>query len=307
MLMSTGQMFGNTNPGGGGGGGSGHRYWRISCTAVDGGARVAIAEILMRTTAWGANVATGGTASASDASFGAAANAFDGNPATVWRANSATATITYDFGSGNAKDIQQVVIKAFPTVPTESPKDFTIQYSDDSSSWTTLATITGQTGWSGALPADTIGEARAFSAAGRDVATGAARYWAVSFADNQAGGGVMRLVDIIFRASSGGSNITGGTPSVSSAANSTTAAMARDGNTATVWDSNTPYPVAFYIDWGAANDQDIVEILMQAQNINGPKNFKIYRSYDAIVYSLVWAPATQGAWTNLEVRTFTKP
>ncbi|WP_095203433.1 discoidin domain-containing protein [Mesorhizobium carmichaelinearum] len=234
-------------------------------------------------------------ASASDVTFGAAANAFDGNISTVWRASSATASITYDFGSG--KDIQQVVIKAFPTVPSESPKDFTIQYSDDGSIFTTFATVS----WSGALPANPIGEARAFSAAGRDVVIGAARYWAVSFADNQAGGGGgMRLVDINYRETSGGSNVSGGTPSVSSAANSTTASMARDANTATVWDSDVPYPVAFYIDWGSSNDKDILEILVQA--IHGPKNFNICRSYDAIVYSLVWTPSTQGAWTNLEIK-----
>ncbi|MDE2434722.1 MAG: discoidin domain-containing protein [Sphingomonadales bacterium] len=81
------------------------RYWRFCC--VTGYQGFAIAEAAMKTVAGGANVIGGGTASASSTyTTLVPAQAIDGNPATIWGANSSNGNgewWMYDFAAGNSK------------------------------------------------------------------------------------------------------------------------------------------------------------------------------------------------------------
>ncbi len=129
-----------------------HRYWRIHITAIQGlETFMAMAEVQMRTSVGGADQCTGGTASASDefsASF-AASKAVDDDAATAWSCNTATNWWKYDFGT--AKDIVEYTIQAHNSVPDRSPKDFTLQWSDDDTNWTTADTQAGITGWTAGM------------------------------------------------------------------------------------------------------------------------------------------------------------
>lgn len=128
-----------------------HRYWRIFMTNNHGGGFLAIAEVEMRATFGGADQCSGGTASASAATDGAAANAFanDGT-ASFWATNTATNQwLKYDFGS--AKDIREVSIQIPSFATSNSPKDILIQWSDDDSAWTTgLSCSVSVDDWGGA-------------------------------------------------------------------------------------------------------------------------------------------------------------
>ena len=120
-----------------------HVYWRLNVAEANGGATLTIAEIELRTSVGGANVATGGTATAAS---GTAANAFDANNATNWALSSGTiGWIQYQFGS--AQDIVEHAITAPSATMTNAPNRWTLQWSDDGSNWTSLAIVGGQTGW----------------------------------------------------------------------------------------------------------------------------------------------------------------
>lgn len=119
-----------------------HRYWALLVTARPGsGNGVGLAEVQMRATTGGANIATGGTAGGAS-SFGfVPANAFDGNAGTDWH-NAATGglpvRLSYDFGS--AVDVAEIAVTtpgAGSTYPgaTYGPAACWIQWSDDGTAW----------------------------------------------------------------------------------------------------------------------------------------------------------------------------
>ncbi len=121
-----------------------HRYWRFLFNAAYYPNHCVVANVTMRTALGGANVATGGTASAYSvyqAGF-EADKAFDGNSATAWHsfAGGPGGHLTYDFGAGNEKDIIQVSVESrnepsFANVQT--PYSGLIQFSDNGTVWHT--------------------------------------------------------------------------------------------------------------------------------------------------------------------------
>ena len=141
----------------------GHRYWRISVSAPAGSTSyIGFTEIELRGTSGGPDLMSAqtvnGAASASseiNASNGAWMAA-DGRMTYGWLSESASpAWWKYDFGSplnaGPAiADVKQVAIYGSYNAPNASHKDFQIQWSDDGSAWTTVLSVTGQTGWTGA-------------------------------------------------------------------------------------------------------------------------------------------------------------
>lgn len=115
-----------------------HRYWRLRMV---GGATVRVSEVSMRTTVGGSNVATGGTPFASGTDAGSAAsNAFDSNSSTHWSFAAGTGVqshIGYDFGSGNDKDIVEVVAEFNSAISSTAniPTSLRVEYSDDNVNW----------------------------------------------------------------------------------------------------------------------------------------------------------------------------
>jgi len=144
-----------------------HRYWRLNITMAASGSGVSgitIAECIMAVTIGGSQVATSGTASANSTNgSNVASRAFDGNVSTNWASLAintiGSAQLQYDFGSGVARDLAEVRITGPASSLTTAPRDFTIEYSDNGSSWTVAHTVTGQTSW-------TANQTRAFAIPG---------------------------------------------------------------------------------------------------------------------------------------------
>lgn len=183
------------------------RYWRIEMTATDGsttGFAINDLELLDGT---GVNIATGGTASASSTASGSAAsNAFGGASwdQGSWISNTAsTSWLKYDFGAGVTKKITGVVIHAPPSPANQSPKTFSVQYSNDDTTWTTLFSVADSSGW---VPY----ESRKFFAPDYTY-TGsphaALKYWR-AYCRNATDGVEVQFADIQFRASPGGADQT---------------------------------------------------------------------------------------------------
>lgn len=126
-----------------------HRYWRlfIADNFEPSGANryyTSLTELEMFTTVGGSNVCTGGTAIASSDYTGdgwSMNNAFDvaKNVDIGWAANNVAppAWIGYDFGAGNEKDVVQYsfTVRSSAGSMTQSPRIFTLQYSDDGIEW----------------------------------------------------------------------------------------------------------------------------------------------------------------------------
>ena len=120
-------------------------YWRILFTGSNT-AFTYIAEIELRESIGGANACSGGTASASSIySVGyEASKALDLNNATSWVSSgvSLPSWWMYQFQGGGIS-IQQISITN-GTV-THIPTAFELQYSNDSNSWVTVGSWSGQT------------------------------------------------------------------------------------------------------------------------------------------------------------------
>jgi hypothetical protein len=132
---------------------SSHRYWRIRVIDTEDGSSARIAKLELRGSSGGADLTGSGTAFTAGTATGAD-NAFDNNAGTYWYSGDGIDVLPeilgYDFGSGDDETVVQVAITADNSTGggDYAPEDFTIQYSDNGSSWTTAATVTGESPWS---------------------------------------------------------------------------------------------------------------------------------------------------------------
>lgn len=244
-----------------------HRYWQVNMTAADGGAEFRLSQIQFRTAAGGADVTqgSGGTASASSTSFGAPGNLFDTDPTNGWgRSVSSGRSVTFDFGSGNAKDIVEFAIGAWSD-PTMAPKDFTLRHSDDGVTFTTAATYTGITGW-------WAGQRRTFNLAGETstpVAAAAAQYWRLLLitASVPASGLGIAAAELQLRVSAGGADQTSPGGTVANTTNTTgnDGANLFDNNASTYFGINsTNTPGWAMYDLGVGNGKAVMEMGLTA-------------------------------------------
>lgn len=136
-----------------------HRYWRLNISAANN--HCSVGELEMAATAAGANQCHGGVAiesshfpNQSGYTFDVI-NAFDGvlnGLQNCWASSSNTSGfLGYIF----AEPTLVAEVRICPrTEGSQSPRDFTIEWSDDGIAWTVEATYTGQTSWAfGALTA----------------------------------------------------------------------------------------------------------------------------------------------------------
>jgi hypothetical protein len=123
------------------------RAWRLNVSANNGGGNTAIGELEFRATSGGASLCAGGVGMSSKGPSTPTtyAAAFDGNTGTkfmaagVWR-------LWYNFPA--ITDPAYVAVRApHEFADSDSPRDFTIEWTVDGVTWTTAATITSQTGW----------------------------------------------------------------------------------------------------------------------------------------------------------------
>lgn len=136
-----------------------HTYWRIDITANDGDSNfLAMAEVELRASAGGVDETsnTGGTATAS-ASDGTAppSRAVDDDSVTRWSTPNGTLTGWWQFEFNSPVDVIEYTIQAHPISPARSPRDFTLEFSDDGVNFTVANTKVGETDW-------TNGETRTF-------------------------------------------------------------------------------------------------------------------------------------------------
>jgi hypothetical protein len=124
--------------------------WRVNITDNQSASIVQLAEVIFAGTVSGATLCTGGGATA-DWSFHAfgryPSNAFDGNTGTQWSTGTVTnnGRIGYIFPAPT--DAAELRMTNGSTDPSGAPKDFTVQYTEDGVTWTTVLTQTGITGW----------------------------------------------------------------------------------------------------------------------------------------------------------------
>lgn len=130
-----------------------HRYWRLFITVNNGDSLTAVDELDLRASGGGSrlSVTGNGTATASSTYPGGGGNyapsgAFDGvafstNPSpNAWFSNT-TGTpwwLKWDFGAGNAQDINWMGLTNVPLAPNvvNAVKRAVLQWSDDDAAWT---------------------------------------------------------------------------------------------------------------------------------------------------------------------------
>ena len=206
---------------------AGYRYHRLVTTANNSRSTINIAEMELRQSVGGANAATGGTATAgselgtegdftaskafdSDAgtfwssvevdtaptasassTFSASydpSKAFDGDPDTFWSAATGVTSAWIRAQYSGLITFTSYSVRARHDANNGTPKDWTLEYSDDGSSWETAHTVTNETGW-----AD--GEQRAFS----NPYAGAHEYWRLNITANN-GRSTINIAEILFGA-----------------------------------------------------------------------------------------------------------
>lgn len=124
--------------------GASNQYWGIYCSQnnIPNGQAI-IAEIELRTSPGGSNVATGGTP------FGftdnsTAGNAFDGDPSTYWFATGGGVANFIGYELPSAMTIVEATIQASTPFPAWAPKNGKFVYSQDGKSWIGIAPFAGE-------------------------------------------------------------------------------------------------------------------------------------------------------------------
>ncbi|MBF0460589.1 MAG: DUF2460 domain-containing protein [Magnetococcales bacterium] len=127
-----------------------HRFWRLNITQSNSGTsmNISLYEVEMRGSVGGVDQCVYGVPSTLHSSS-LAYMLFDDDYTTNYWGNGSpaqTSWIVYDFGAGHAVKVAQFGIWPYGT--TNTPKAFTLDYSDDGSTWTTKDSWSGlTTGW----------------------------------------------------------------------------------------------------------------------------------------------------------------
>lgn len=310
-----------------------HRYWRLSIQrAVVETDRVRIAELRFLETPTSSQVApTGGVAACNRASEYTGAEpdaAFDGNAATHWSPfpsgpYGSNLFISYAFAVGDERGCRAVAITSEAAGVSKAPRDFSVQWSDDGTTWTTAWTVTGATWTSGgqtqvfahptsnalAVRLSDMLDVRASGATAGQVLTrqtsgvwapqtpeaggggaaalGAHRYWML---DEVRSGSAVAIAEIAFRATPGGANLT-----ISNAVakdsydpGSTGPNKSHDGDAGTFWAAASS-PSWIYFDLGSA--QEVQQIAITARNdgwhAQRPTDFNLLCSDDGVSWTQV--------------------
>lgn len=132
---------------------SGHAYWRVYVTDNNGAGLISIPELQFRTIAGEYQLPFGGTSvygtqNGSGNPDNLADAAFDGNAGSKWTsAGNVPDYLGYHFPTAIAPVQVSILGPIAANGPTFAPKNFTIDWSDNGTSWNTVASITNQTAW----------------------------------------------------------------------------------------------------------------------------------------------------------------
>lgn len=301
-----------------------HRYWRLrqhhngvvaSGTTYTTTFQMGMSELEWRDTPSGSNVLSGGTISTSsdyDPSY-TAGDLIDGSTGTSneWvSAGQATRQwVKYDFGSGNDKDIVEVVISARPWYNGVEPGLFIMESSDDDSSWTPEWYGFTSTAWA-------AGNVRTFTNPGDIDLTGGHRYWRIYITASD-GALTPSFGDIYLRT---GSTTTDLAPLATVAASSAfnddhqpenAVDLVAEGGAGGDWGaSSASVPQWVSFDFGPGSAPDIQHVTLKARTsfftvVGTPTEGTWEYSDDGSS----WTPAfsfNEAAWSNGEIRELTQ-
>ena len=278
-----------------------HRYWRVTIAGNVYGSYGCIAEIAMATTAGGPNVLTGGTPieSGEYSSAYTASMAIDSDPSTYWLGGTGFPEWWgYDFGLGNAVAITEVrITPRNDGVPTTAPGNWTLDWSDDGSTWTVAAGFISA-GW-------TNGVAQTFDT----LPPGEYPYWRVLMQSPPAPGQNWGFAEIEMMAITTGPNLVT-VPASASASSSysssylpgaavnedlATGWVAASQNTDEWWGYNFGSPVG------------ITQITITGDGFHGcPALGPVQYSADQIAWTTAWIITASAPWTT-GTQTFDAP
>lgn len=313
QITETGKTTNLTyQPEGGSGGGpmpGGHTYWRVNISANNGASGMSISSVNMFYGAGGSDLTFGGTAiQSSNASSGVAANAFDHNPTSEWHPLVASnAWIGYHFPY--AVIVNNVAVAASHTnfEGAYAPQAFTIDYSDDGTTWTTAWSVSGQTGWS-------IQEVRHFADPGFTYTGslyGTRTAWRLRLLSS-GNSGAYGVAEAQLRGAPGGTNqATGGTAYATEVFGAGyEASKAFDGNISTYWLANDSFQFQS-LEYDFTSAVSIAELTLTARNDSSAASAPtsaVVEYWDSS--TSVWMPAwkfTTTSFTTGQTKTFTDP
>lgn len=243
------ETFGST------GGPTSYRYWRLTMALSDGGGGV-FAGSNMQMKSSGTNLATNTSNITARGTFGG----FDvrgliNGSFGQWADVNGTSWVQYDFGSPVLID-EVTWTSRTDNSANQSPKSFSIQGSNDASTWVNVG-YCFHTGWTLSdqqtftIPAYTFGDSY--------------DYWGVGCNSNSAGG-AYAMAEIQNRATIGGSSQnTGGTAGAGSSFSGTTPGDAYDGSLSTFW-ASADLAVPAFIWYLFAAPVGTVELAIFARN-----------------------------------------
>lgn len=266
--------------------------WRLNITAkYTSGNWTSIKDMEMRGVAGGANLATGGVASASVNNGGAnpASNAFDGNAATQWQTGTATVPQWIQYTFATAVTIEQVSITQASL--GDNPTAFDVQYWDGAA-WVTYWSVSG-IGWN----SRTTGV----------FTRGSLLRWRLNVITTISGGSWIAVREIEFRTSHGGADETSSAPSdfagPLASLNNNDAYMAFDNGTNS-WSPGGPTKPS-WVGWFFVAPKTINEIVITGPPSTGdaPASFTV-GYWDGAAWQTVLTEAAAGAWTSGQVRTW---
>lgn len=134
-------------------GAAAYRYWRIYISENNGysGATI-IVEVELRGSVGGADLTSPSTPVAESSSAGSefdGAKTVDNSLSSLWQGNeSSGAWVRFDLGSPQV--VGQVAIYPYSSLATTAPKNFTLQGSNDGTTFSDVKSFTGVTGWTAA-------------------------------------------------------------------------------------------------------------------------------------------------------------
>lgn len=289
-----------------------YRYYRMYFG--HGQANLQIGEIEMRETAAGADATGGGTASASSEFSGSfpASYGFDNNDSNAWAASGGPpAWLKYDFGGGNEKVIEEIYLKN-TTTPSQRPKSYVLQGSNDDSAWDDLAFNSGQvanTGSAGTSTQSVIPDI--YEEVVLDP-TDPHRYWRFQFTARGAGSNFISVNQIQLLDAPGGTNLViseGGRATADEQQTGFEASKGFDADDGTRYvDNGDDEPHWLQWDFGPENAQIVEAYKMKAFSSAGvgfPRGWKLMCSDDGVNWCTVDWQTAVAAFANSEERSYT--
>lgn len=273
---------------------------RVCWTALNGGDQVRLNEVEMRETPGGATInSTKAALPTYTSTAGTAANAFLWDRGDTNICDLTTpGNIRVDLLSAFA--IRHFAVQAGSSVPPKCPTNFTLEYSDNDSTWTVAVTRTGETGW-------TRYEGRGFHVP--DV--GAHRYWRLVVTGTSSGS-TAEIMELALNLSPSGPNVAQSSRNYGTAydANwSGSKMLAFDAN-----NTNGPARVFGTTGWmGQRFSSPVAEIAeikiwtAAGNQTYTPSAGSVWLSEDGLRWQRRWSWSGLTTWASDEDKVITKP